>query len=141
MVLVGLFVLVGMTIPRHLTITRTNSVRFHVFWEQNRWNPSRGGYVRLLLMDPQMGCTPCSIVKRIGCMPGDQLVGDGGRYYCNDTFLGQARMDTRFSPFVYNGIIPPDQVFLIGDKETSYDSRYFGLKPLDDIETVLRPLF
>jgi type IV secretory pathway protease TraF len=130
-----------MAIPRHLTITKTDSVCYHVFWEQNRWNPSRGVYVRLSLMDPQMGCSPCSIVKRIGCMPGERLVSDDGRYYCNDDFLGQAQMDATLPPFVYTGIIPPGQVFLIGDKETSYDSRYFGLKPLDDIETVLRPLF
>lgn len=140
LVILGLFVLVGMAIPRHLTVTKTDSVRYHVFWEKEGWRPSRGNYVRLNLTAPKMGCDPCSIVKRIGCMPGEWLVGKDGRFFCNGHYLGQARKGNH-PHFVFDGTVPQGSVFLIGDKENSYDSRYFGLKPLADIETVLRPLF
>ncbi len=140
-VLAAIFFMVGMAIPRHITVTKTDSVRYHIFWEQDQKVPTRGSYVRLPLLDPSVGCIPCSIVKRIGCMPSDSLTMEGLNYYCNGQFLGQAKTNITHSPFVYTGIIPSGMVFLIGDKETSYDSRYFGLKALDDIETVLRPLF
>ena len=136
-----LFFMVGMAIPRHLTVTKTDSVRYRVFWEKGKGNPSRGDYVRLPLIEPQIGCSPCSIVKRIGCLAGDTLKTEGLNYFCNGQFMGQAKTSITHAHFIYNGIIPPGRVFLIGDKETSYDSRYFGLKALADIETKLRPLF
>ena len=81
-----------------------------------------------------------SIVKRIGCMPGGKLVKAGYQYYCDGHFLGRAQEIQGHRPFDFSGIVPPGMVFLVGDKDTSYDSRYFGFKPLNDIETVLLPL-
>ena len=141
LVLLGLFLVIGFTIPGHLTLTKTDSVNYHLFWELNEAMPSRGNYVRLPLYDSAVGCNPCSIVKRIGCMPGDQMISSGFKYYCNGEYLGRARTYTQHLPFEFNGIVPVGMVFLVGDKDTSYDSRYFGFKPLTDIETVLLPLF
>jgi len=141
LVLIALFLTVGTVLPQYVTITRTDSVKYNVFWEMEEQVPTLGSYVRLPLWDASVGCNPCSIVKRIGCMPGDTLTNNGAKFYCNGKFLGKAREDDRHQPFVFNGTVPPGQVFLVGDQEGSYDSRYFGFKPLADIEVVLRPLF
>ena len=133
--------LIGMAIPGHLTITKTNSVKHHLFWEINRKTPQKGDYVRLPLYDSKVGCAPCSIVKRIGCLPGDRLVDKGSQYYCNDEYLGEYQTGNNIEPFKYSGTVPPGMVFLVGDRDKSYDSRYFGFKQITDIETVLYPIF
>ena len=133
--------LIGMAIPGHLTITKTNSVKHNLFWEINRKTPKKGDYVRLPLYEPKVGCEPCSIVKRIGCLPGDRLVSEGIKYYCNDEYLGQCETGNNIEPFKFSGAVPSGMVFLVGDRDKSYDSRYFGFKQITDIETVLYPIF
>ena len=141
LVLIGLFLLLGISIPENLTVTKTDSVKYHVFWELERRDPAKNDYVRLGLYEPEIGCNPCSIVKRIGCTPGEHLTSEEDRFYCNGEYLGQAKAVKQHPSFDFNGTIPPGMVFLIGDRKTSYDSRYFGFKPFSDIETVLLPLF
>ena len=133
--------LIGMAIPGHLTITKTNSVEHNLFWEINRKTPQKGDYVRLPLFEPKVGCEPCSIVKRIGCLPGELLVNKGPKYYCNNEYLGQCETGNNIEPFKFSGTVPPGMVFLVGDRDKSYDSRYFGFKQITDIETVLHPIF
>ena len=133
--------LIGMAIPGHLTITKTNSVKHNLFWEINRKTPKKGDYVRLPLYEPKVGCKPCSIVKRVGCLPGELLVNKGPKYYCNDEYLGQCETGNNIEPFKFSGTVPSGMVFLVGDRDKSYDSRYFGFKEIIDIETVLYPIF
>jgi conjugal transfer pilin signal peptidase TrbI len=141
LVILCISLLVGMAIPGHLTITKTHSVKHHLFWEINRYPPQKGDYVRLSFYEPKVGCAPCSIVKRIGCLPGDRLVSEGFKYYCNGEFLGQCQTGINIEPFQFSGTVPRGKVFLIGDRDNSYDSRYFGFRQIADIETVLFPLF
>ncbi len=133
--------LIGMAIPGHLTFTKTNSVKHNLFWEINRKTPQKGDYVRLPLYESKVGCEPCSIVKRIGCLPGERLVNKGPKYYCNDEYLGQCETVNSIEPFKFSGAVPSGMVFLVGDRDKSYDSRYFGFKQIADIETVLYPIF
>jgi conjugal transfer pilin signal peptidase TrbI len=141
LVLLCISLLVGMAIPRHLTITKTRSVKYHLFWEIDRKTPQKGDYVRLPLYEKKIGCAPCSIVKRVGCLPGDRLISKGVKYYCNSEYLGQCKTGKNITPFQFSGTVPPGMVFLVGDKDNSYDSRYFGFQQIADIETVLLPLF
>lgn len=141
MMLLCLSLAIGMAIPDRLTMTKTDSVKYHLFWEINRKELQRGVYVRLPLYDPAAGCNPCSIVKRVGCLPGDRLVSEDMNYYCNGKFLGQCNTGISIVRFRFNGKVPPGMVFLVGDRDNSYDSRYFGFKSISDIETVLSPLF
>jgi conjugal transfer pilin signal peptidase TrbI len=129
-----------MSIPRHFTVTVTDSVDYHVFFELRKREPQKGDYVRLQLFDSSVGCKPCSIVKRVACVPGEMLKEQASHFFCNDVFLGQA-LSNKHSVFKFFGPVPDGVVFLIGDQGSSYDSRYFGLKPISDIETVLFPLF
>ena len=130
-----------MAIPGHLTITKTNSVKHHLFWEINRKAPQKGDYVRLPLFEDKVGCAPCSIVKRVGCLSGDRLVNKGSKYYCNGEYLGQCMTGKDTERFQFSGTVPQGMVFLIGDRDDSYDSRYFGFKQITDIETVLYPIY
>ena len=140
LVLCLLFLAVGMSIPGNFTVTITDSVDYHVFWAKGGRNPKRNDYVRLPLFDPAVECNPCSIVKRVGCIPGDKLEEKAGFFFCNNVFLGQA-VSEKYPAFQFSGTVPEGAVFLIGDQEKSYDSRYFGFKQISDIETVLWPLF
>jgi conjugal transfer pilin signal peptidase TrbI len=69
--------------------------------------------------------------KQVGCRPGDFLtVDDDRRFSCNGKPLGQALMtDSRGEAlplFVFNGVTPPDNYFVIGSNPRSFDSKYFG---------------
>jgi conjugal transfer pilin signal peptidase TrbI len=129
-----------MSIPRHFTVTVTDSVDYHVFLELGKREPQKEDYVRLPLFESSVGCNPCSIVKRVACVPGEVLREQAGYFFCDDVFLGEALSD-KHSVFKVSGPVPDGMVFLIGDQGSSYDSRYFGFKRISDIETVLFPLF
>lgn len=82
-----------------------------------------------------------SIIKKVGCLPGQHLRVTMRQADCDGVKVGHIRhktMDGRpISPVLYDGIIPPDKVFLLGEHYYSYDSRYFGLVPVEWIQGVL----
>ena len=72
-----------------------------------------------------------SLSKKLGCIPGDILKTIGLEYYCNNYPMGKAiEFDSSKRPmkrqFIYNGVIPPDSYFVLGDHPNSFDSRYYG---------------
>ena len=141
LVMLCISLLVGMAIPGHLTITKTRSVKYHLFWEIDRKTPQKGDYVRLPLFEPKVGCAPCSIVKRSAVC---QEIGWSVKVLnttATASFWVNAKTGKNIAPFQFSGTVPPGMVFLVGDRDNSYDSRYFGFKQIADIETVLFPLF
>ena len=71
------------------------------------------------------------LVKRVGCLPGQHLRVTVMEADCDGKFLGWVRefslAGKRLAPALFDGIIPPGMVFLVGDHPASYDGRYFGL--------------
>lgn len=130
-------------IPVRITIATTNSVKYKVFWTSSPdAEPlKRGMYVRSSkFIDLQSyESKQYSIIKKIGCMSGDRLVEKNGSYYCNDIFFCKAIPGN--NNFHFDGIIPDESVFLVGDSQTSYDSRYFGLAKTGEIDALLKPIF
>ena len=82
---------------------------------------------------------PCSIVKKIGCMAGDTLIEKDGSYYCNDVFVCKSLPGR--GNFIFSGQIPDSSMFIIGDNDMSYDSRYFGFAKVEDIDGILTPIY
>jgi conjugal transfer pilin signal peptidase TrbI len=131
------------SIPLRITIATTNSVKYKVFWTSSPdAEPlKRGMYVRSSkFIDLQSyESKQYSIIKKIGCMSGDRLDEKNGSYYCNGIFFCKSL--TGRENFHFAGVIPDESVFLVGDSQTSYDSRYFGLARTGEIDALLEPIF
>lgn len=78
------------------------------------------------------------LAKRIKCLPGETLLKENESFFCEGVYLGEAKLKRKngqdFPVFSYNGEIPPNKYFLFGDSLDSFDSRYFGLIDIDEIE-------
>ena len=97
-------------------------------------------YIRAIIdIDlPNTDCKPGQIVKRVGCGSLSRIQVKDKVFYCDENPIGEA---FRYDFMPMNGIIPEDKVFLIGDHQSSYDSRYFGLVEKSKINAILLPLF
>lgn len=71
-----------------------------------------------------------NFAKYVRCEGGDKLSVRGLEYFCNDELIGTAKTKDKngksVTPFVYEGLIPEGQYFVMGTHERSYDSRYWG---------------
>lgn len=100
--------------------------------------------VRFVISNPYIfDGKPTSLIKKIKCMPSDVLKIDSeGWVTCNDYFLGMAgdRVNEGtgevIKMFQYNGVIPEDKAFVMGEHPTSFDSRYYGLVVLSELTKV-----
>lgn len=134
-------------IPGRITITITDSVKYHLFWslKANSAKLKNGDYIRFKKsIDADLDgfdCDPCSIVKRVGCISGKDLQKEGDSYFCQGKLIGKRNGEVKGKPFVFNGKIPANHLFVIGDSQNSYDSRYFGFIKIEDIDANLIPLF
>ncbi len=85
------------------------------------------------------------MVKRIACMPGENLVVINRKYFCNGRYLCTAKKYSLtgkpLTNFVYNGVVPKDKIFVLGENKDSYDSRYFGFIDKREIFAKAYPLF
>lgn len=77
------------------------------------------------------------IVKKVACMPGHKLETRELEYYCNGSLIAKAQTkDSKgadIKQFIFNGIIQDNMLFIIGEHQRSYDSRYFGLINKNDV--------
>lgn len=105
-------------------------------------NMQIGDYVRMIWkgVDPN-GVSKLregtAIIKKVGCLPGQHLKITMQQADCDGIKVGHIRHETmdgrQISPALYDGIIPPGKFFLLGEHYFSYDSRYFGLVPAEQI--------
>jgi type IV secretory pathway protease TraF len=79
-----------------------------------------------------------AIVKKVGCLPGQRLKVTMRQADCDGIKVGHIRHETidgkPISPALYDGVIPPGKVFLLGEHYYSYDSRYFGLVSFERLQ-------
>lgn len=114
----------------HTRFSLFPSLSYRFFWisyDRTAIKKARtGDYVIFKEYVPAPVDRESDLIKRIGCMSGDQLTVDGhDDYFCNGTYLGRANSHTG-AAFRFNGTVPPERLFMIGDNPASYDSRYFG---------------
>ena len=156
LVLIIVCVSIGGWIPRHLTISPTNSLSEHLFVLQRDVLPSQirqKDIVRFQYGDTvtehamhEFKMNKPHLLKRVGCIQGHVLNVDNHRdYFCDGAYLGRAKSKSLTGAivknFVWHGDVPQGEFFAIGDHVDSYDSRYFGFVDLSAVEGKAYPLF
>jgi type IV secretory pathway protease TraF len=148
----------GFILPSRLVYSSGNSVNYRLFWKVSKNELSYDNYVVVKMPVEDPFAKGANIVKRAGCLAGDELLVKGRDYYCirkggrETVFLGAAKERAKsgvkvdqFNPcgkeYECRARVPEGYVFVIGDHKDSYDSRYFGWVPYERIIAVARPIF
>ena len=147
--LIGLCVLIyaGISIPIRLAFSPTDSVGYRLFFICGGITDhlKKDDYVIFPLYTKIMpGCWPCTVVKKIICVEGDNLVVNHRNFFCNKKYIGMAKTHSKKGVFVeafsHNGVIPTGKLFVMGKSSDSYDSRYIGFVDKKDIKAVVIPI-
>ena len=68
------------------------------------------------------------LIKRVVGFPGESLEYKDNKLYINDKFVEENFLKKKTSDYKYEGVIPDDSYFLVGDnRPDSLDSRIFGV--------------
>lgn len=128
---IAIVLLAGLNyVTNHAVVTLTRSVNYRLYWPDS--TPAlKGDYAWFEIEHADLGKGPKRLTKRIGCEAGDYLTYQAPLHFCNGVLLDQV-MPARangdpIEAFVYDGLIPEGQVYMVGDISASLDSRYFGL--------------
>lgn len=86
-----------------------------------------------------------SFVKIVSCIPGEILkTNENYEYFCNEKKIGKAVLEDsqgkQLNPFIFNGVIPNNKYFVIGTHSKSWDSKYWGFVPKNNITATARGL-
>jgi len=139
----------GTAIPGRLMVTTTPSLSHRVFYKRAigpEELPKKDDYVVVHASSEYISDgEPFDMTKRVACVPGEELRVEGRRYFCDGEHLGEAKeRSLKGEPlknFVFNGKVPSGMLFLIGDGRDSFDSRYLGFVKVDDVKTIVYPIF
>ena len=154
--IVVLFLVVAELFWKHISISATNSVGYHVFYVSYQPTDIRKGEYAVIKVNVKSfnvkevrnefrKFKTNLIVKQIACVPGDNLTVKGYVFYCNGKFLARAKKTAldgeKLTHFKYNGIIPKGFYFAYGKDKNSFDSRYFGFVSRKEIVGIAYPIF
>lgn len=140
----------GTLLPYKISVTLTPSLKHRIYWlTRNPDRVVRGDYVlfRHKELSDRMGMKKSEdVMKILGCNEGDLLTVDTEKkFYCNGEYLVRAKdISLKGEPllhFVFNGTIPKDVMFVMGQHKDSYDSRYFGFVDKNRILAKAYPIF
>ena len=114
-----------------LSINRTPSLPYKIFFSIKGFLPQRGDFVTLE-DHPTAYFGKISYTKRIVGLPGDQIHIHNNHLYVNHKLIGPLRKETKDGKPLYpleSTTIPEGYVFVSADHPHSFDSRYqeFGL--------------
>lgn len=136
---------VGLWLPAHISVTVTPSLGHRIFFlvEPESLDFKEGDY---LLFHKQLNQAQTDqLLKMVGCAPGQLLRVANSEYYCGEKYLGHALAnDSKGKPlpqFIYNGPVPADSLFMIGNHPRSYDSKYFGFIHADSVLKKAYPIW
>jgi len=150
LVFVVIAAIAGMIIPGRISITMTPSLDKRVFFlskPSQETKIKRGDYVMFMLSTRYINNgEPIRVIKKVGCAGGDTLTVKWERhYYCNNLYMGYAKEKSKkgepVDAFSFNGKVPDNMLFVVGDSPDSYDSRYFGFIRKEDVIKIAYPIF
>jgi conjugal transfer pilin signal peptidase TrbI len=125
----------------NLYMTKTNSVKYRLFWKSNWREATVNEYVYLdklhsYLTDHGVG----SVIKKVGCDQGQTLKKKDNRFRCDGVVIAISLFKDGkggdLPVFDFNGVIPQGKAFLVAQHKNSFDSRYFGLINKSDTKKV-----
>ncbi|MDX9743071.1 MAG: S26 family signal peptidase [Arcobacteraceae bacterium] len=84
-------------------------------------------------------------IKKMGCDSGQHLLVTKDKVLCDGKFIAtilEKNGEGKTLPhYEYNGTIPNDSFFALGEHPRSFDSRYFGLVDKKQIKNTARRIF
>ena len=154
--LVSISILLGLGfwIPSHFSFTRTDSLDHRLFYiayystkETNR--VKNGSFIMFRNNHPLISglireAKTDKIIKKVVCSEGSMLKVVNRDFFCDGQKLGRATEKTpsgrTIEPFIYNGIVPAGNYFVMGNSPDSFDSRYFGFVEKKSIIALAYPI-
>ena len=135
-----IILLASLFIPVHvfmhnLVIVTTPSIEPKILWTLSG-SPNKGEFGLFEIANPLIadGSTH-RLTKMVGCSPGELLHTKYPHFFCEGKLIATAKThspDGRELPkFIFNGPIPLGKVFMLGQHENSFDSRYLGFIDLN----------
>lgn len=148
-VFMGAVFMAGALIPPRISVTITPSLRHRIYLLDRAPAAARivrNSYVLFELHSKYLeGAKTKRTLKQVACVEGDILSVRQGSYYCNDTYLGQAKeyslQGEKLEYFEFEGEIPKGELFVFGNHVDSLDSRYFGFVRREDVIARAYPIF
>ncbi len=139
----------GLIIPSRMAITLTPSLKHRVYFisrVSDKTVVRKNDYV-LFRMAPNKyveNKRNLDVMKIAVCVGGETLTESKRLYYCNGEYLGVAKemslKGEKVDNFKFNGVIPADHFFVMGQHKDSYDSRYFGFVERKDVKATAHPI-
>lgn len=141
--------IIGLLIPSRISVTVSNSLEHRIYLVSDMSDTreiKKNSYVLFTFTSKLINeGHPVNAMKIVSCVGGDTLEQRGKEFYCNGVYLGRAKdyslKGERLDHFSYNGIIPSESLFVMGQHKDSYDSRYFGFIRKDDVRKIAYPIF
>ncbi len=130
-------VLVGISLPGHLIVSTSPSLNHRIFFLSKAVHLKTGDTVvfKHKIVEPKLvkktlNPNKDQFIKIIGCSPGEHLKRDHDIFYCQGKKLGKALAQDskgdKLPQFYFDGKVPENSYFMIGQNPRSYDSKYFG---------------
>lgn len=129
-IFISLLLVIGMTyLAPKLVLNLSNSHSGTLFYKSNQ-QPKKGDFV--YFKSPSDLLKNKTLSKQIFCVAGDYLVVDELSIRCNKkskliSRFKKTQSEKKLPQFYFDGIIPIGMVFLYGQHQFSFDSRYYGL--------------
>lgn len=141
--------LTAASIPERITVTISPSLRNRIYIldrAPSKEQMGNGAFVLFELHSKYLeGAKTNKVLKQVACSGGDILSVREKYYYCNETYLGQAKdyslKGETLQSFQFEGRVPEDNLFVFSNHIDSFDSRYFGFVREKDVIAIAHPIF
>lgn len=121
-----------------ITLSPFESVKPSLLWKVER-KPHMGDYVTFPFSHPLITTKAEAWIKLLACTEGHLLQRIDNKFYCDGQFFANARLKSKANQdlpqFHYNGLIPENKAFVLGDGTNSFDSRHFGFVDYNTMTT------
>lgn len=129
----------------HTGINFSNSVHFHIYFHKPVTEIKKDRYY-ILNYDGENYSG--YITKRVACLTGEKIYRRENTFYCGVNEIGRIVLTENLNGMKYPQYYPPESgeiltngIFVVGDSLNSYDSRYFGLVPVENFKKEVFPIW